>query len=165
MSYSLPEFLAHAVALEDEAAERYLELADIMESNRNDEVADVFRTMSRYSRMHHEDVMARVGKTPLPKLGFWQYRWVSPPEAAGDDAIDFYMAPYNALRLARDNELRGYKYYKSVADEAKDPEVKRLATDFAAEERTHVESLDKWLAVTHRPSATWESDPEPLEVA
>ena len=30
MSYTLPEFLAHAVALEHEAAERYLELADMM---------------------------------------------------------------------------------------------------------------------------------------
>ena len=29
MNYSLPEFLAHAIALEHEAAERYLELADM----------------------------------------------------------------------------------------------------------------------------------------
>jgi hypothetical protein len=36
MSYSLPEVLAHAIALENEAAERYLELADMMEAHRND---------------------------------------------------------------------------------------------------------------------------------
>ena len=32
MNYTLPEFLAHAIALEHEAAERYLELADMMEA-------------------------------------------------------------------------------------------------------------------------------------
>jgi len=48
MSYTLPEFFAHAVALEDEAADRYLELADMMEAHRNDEVSRVFRDMNRF---------------------------------------------------------------------------------------------------------------------
>ena len=43
MDYTLPQFLAHAIALEREAAERYLELADMMEAHRNDEVAALFR--------------------------------------------------------------------------------------------------------------------------
>ncbi len=45
MDMTLPEFLAHAIALEHEAAERYLELADMMESYRNDEVAATVRDM------------------------------------------------------------------------------------------------------------------------
>lgn len=163
MSYTLPEFLAHAVALEHEAAERYLELADIMEANRNDEVAEVFRDMSRFSQMHHDAIKVRVGAISLPKLKFWQYRWSTPPEVADEDGVDFFMAPYNALRLARDNELRGYRYYNEVAGEATDPELRRLATEFAQEEKGHIEALDKWLARTTRPSATWDSDPEPIE--
>ena len=39
MSYALPEFLAHAVPLEQETADRYLELADMMEAHRNEVVA------------------------------------------------------------------------------------------------------------------------------
>ena len=50
MSYALPEFLAHAVALEQEAADRYLELADMMEAHRNDAVSAVFRDMTRFRR-------------------------------------------------------------------------------------------------------------------
>ena len=38
MNHSLPGFLAHAIALEHGAAERCLELADMMEAHRNDEV-------------------------------------------------------------------------------------------------------------------------------
>ena len=37
MDLALPEFLAHAVALEQEAAERYMELAAMMEAHRNDD--------------------------------------------------------------------------------------------------------------------------------
>jgi rubrerythrin len=48
MDYTLPEFLAHAIALEHEAAERYLELADMMEAHRNDPVSALFRDMVRY---------------------------------------------------------------------------------------------------------------------
>ena len=60
MSYTLPEFLAHAVALEHEAAERYLELADMMESYRNDEVSSLFRDMVGFSRLHCDEIKARV---------------------------------------------------------------------------------------------------------
>ena len=47
MSYTLPEFLAHAIAMEQEAADRYLELADMMEAHHNDAVSAVFRDMCR----------------------------------------------------------------------------------------------------------------------
>ncbi|MCC7166059.1 MAG: ferritin family protein [Rhodospirillales bacterium] len=165
MTDSLPEFLAHSLALEHEAAERYRELADIMENNLNPEVGAVFRDMARFSGRHHSEIKARAGAMVLPELKSWQYRWATPPEATDSLDIDFFMQPYNALRIARDNELRGYKYYRQIAREAADPEIKRLAEEFAQEERGHIAALDKWLALAHRPSETWEKDPEPLEVA
>ena len=165
MSYTLPEFLAHAVALEQEAADRYLELADMMEAHRNDPVAAVFRDMTRFSQMHRDEVKARVGSTELPQLRVWEYRWSLPPEVGGEEGFDYMMEAYNALRYARENEVRGMEYYRSVAEAATDPEVRRLATDFADEEAQHVAALDKWIALTPRPSATWAEDPDPLSPA
>ncbi|OGA16440.1 MAG: rubrerythrin [Betaproteobacteria bacterium RIFCSPLOWO2_02_FULL_63_19] len=165
MSYTLPEFLAHAVALEHEAAERYLELADMMESYRNDEVSSVFRDMVRFSQMHRDEIKARVGSIELPKLRSWQYRWRTPPEMGGEEGFDYMIEPYHALKYARGNEARAMEYYRSVATESKDPEVRRLATDFANEETEHVAALDAWLARTARPSSTWESDPDPNEAS
>jgi rubrerythrin len=162
MSYTLPEFLAHAVALEEEAAERYLELADMMEAHRNDDVSTVFRDMHRFSQMHRDEIKARVGAIELPRLKSWQYRWSSPPEMGGEEAFDYLLDPYHALQYARANEMRAEQYYRSVAGEAKDPEVLRLATDFANEEKEHVAALDEWLGRTPRPSATWQSDPDTL---
>jgi rubrerythrin len=159
MSYTLPEFLAHAIALENEAAERYLELADMMEAHRNDEVSALFRDMVRFSQLHRDEIKARVGAIELPRLRSWEYRWRTPPEAGGEEAFDYMLEPFNALRYARGNEVRAMEYYRSVAEGSKDAEVKRLAGEFANEEAEHVAALDQWLARTPRPSSTWEADP------
>jgi rubrerythrin len=151
MSYTLPEFLAHAIALENEAAERYLELADMMEAHRNDEVSALFRDMVRFSQMHRDEVKARVGSIELPQLRSWEYRWRSPPEVGGEEAFDYMLEQYHALQYARGNEIRAMEYYRTVAMDAVDAEVKRLATEFANEESEHVAALDKWIARTPRP--------------
>lgn len=160
MNYTLPEFLAHAIALEHEAAERYLELADMMEAHRNDPVSQLFRDMVRYSRMHHDSIVERAGALELPKLRSWQYRWTQPPEAGGEEAFDYMLDAYSALRYARENEVRAMQYYTEVGLHSTDPEVKRLASEFASEETEHVEALDQWLERTPRPSAPWRDDPD-----
>jgi len=162
-AYTLTEFLAHAIKLEEEAAERYLELADMMESYRNDAVSAIFRDMNKYSLMHGEAVRARAGSGPLPTLRSWEFRWSAPPEVGGEEGFDYMIEPYNALRYARENEVRAMEYYRGVAAQAADPEVRRLASEFAAEEAEHVAALEKWLAHAPRPSRTWEEDPGPID--
>ena len=163
MGYTLPEFLAHAIAMEQEAADRYLELADMMEAHRNDGVAKVFRDMVHFSNLHRESIEARVGSVALPKLGPWEYRWRHPPEVGDEDGFDYLMDPFHALMYARANEVRSMKYYRAVAAESDDAEVRRLGNEFAAEEREHVLALDKWLAVTPRPSEPMQVDPDAVE--
>ena len=51
----------------------------------------------------------------------------------------------------------------AAGEEAQDAEIKRLAAEFAEEEREHVLALDEWLAKTPRPSTTFADDPENLE--
>jgi rubrerythrin len=151
MSYTLPEFLAHAVAMEEEAAERYLELADMMEAHDNLEVATVFRDMHRFSNLHRDSIRERIDDmVKLPPIKSWQYRWTSPPEVGDEDAFDATMTPFNALTYARENESRAMNFYRSVAVETSDPEVKRLAAEFADEEQEHTEALDDWLERTPR---------------
>ncbi len=159
MDYTLPQFLAHAIALESEAADRYHELADMMEAHRNDEVSALFRDMVRYSRMHHDSIVERAGSTVLPKIGPWDYFWRTPPEAGGDEAFDYRINSYDALLYARENELRAMQYYADAGESSTDPEVKRLAAEFAAEETEHVEAIEDWLARTERPAAPWATDP------
>lgn len=148
MDYSLPVFLAHAIALEEEAAERYLELADMMEAHRNDPVAALFRDMVRYSRMHYDSIVERAQSESLPELYPRDFRWSAPPETGGEEAFDYTLDAYNALLYARGNEQRAHDYYAGVGRHSIDKEVKRLAEEFAAEEAEHVAALDEWLART-----------------
>jgi len=159
LTYTLPEFLAHAIAMEDEAAERYLELADMMEAHRNDDVSALFRDMHRFSLMHRDAIRARVGGLELPPLKSGEFRWRTPPEMGDEDAFDTMLDAYHALSYARDNETRALAYYRAVADEASDAEVKRLSGEFAQEEEEHVAALDRWIERVHRPSEAWAQDP------
>jgi len=162
MSYTLPEFLAHAIAMENESAERYLELADMMETYDNVDVSKLFREMNRFSILHRDSVKERAGTIELPKMKSWQYRWTSPPEMGDEDAFDRELDPFSALRYARENEIRAMEYYRTVAEESQDPEVKRLASEFAEEEQEHADALDGWIARTTRPSKTFDDDPDTL---
>ena len=163
MNCTLPEFLAHAIAMEQEAADRYLELADMMEAHRNDAVSTVFRDMCRYSEMHRDSIGERVGAIELPKLRSWEFRWRTPPEVGGEEGFDYLMEPYHALRYARGNEVRSMKYYRAAAGDTQDAELQRLANAFAEEEKEHVLALDQWLSRTAPPSAPFAEDPDALE--
>ena len=160
MSFTLPQFLAHAIALEDEAAERYSELADMMEAHNNMDTAAVFRDMAKFSTLHGNDIRERSKGTSLPKLMSWQYRWKTPPEVGGDDNVSYLMTPYHALLYARENEIRGMEFYRQAASASPDAEVKRLGREFADEESEHVVALDKWIEKTPRPAADWAVETE-----
>lgn len=155
MNYTLPEFFAHALALEREAADRYRELAELMDAHGNREVWALFRDMVHFSTLHHDDIQRRVGDIDLPTLKPWEYRWTTPPEAGGEASYEHLSDPYKALQYARENEVRAMEYYSSVGQSAEDADVRRLASEFAGEEADHVDALDDWLAHLRNPPRAW----------
>lgn len=160
-------FLAHSIALEVEAGDRYEELADVMEVHNNPEVAVLFRQMSDFSRKHAASVQDRaLAYQPLPKLKSWEYRWNTPepPEVGDFTGTHYLMTPFHALQFALANERRGWEFYNNTAADAADPEVRALAHDFAEEEAEHVKELEEWVAKVPRPTADWDDDPDPAAV-
>ena len=159
-------FLAHAVALEAEAAQSYAELADAMDVHNNPKVAELFRKLCHYSELHHADVKKRAEGIELPALKPWEYHWSESgsPEAAPAERTHYMMTPFHCLHLALANEKRGYNYYADIAHKSVDAEVKRLAAEFAAEEAEHVAMLEKWVATVKAPEADWAEDLDPPAV-
>lgn len=161
---SVPDFLAHAVALEDESAERYEMLADAMEVHNNDAVAELFRKLMQYSEQHAQEVHAMASGMTLPNIPPWEYNWNCPDTPEGGDcfgdALNYMMTPYQALNLAVHNEIRGRDFYAWVSRESPDPEVRRLAAEMASEEQEHVDLLQKMLEHTDISS---EEPPEDLD--
>jgi hypothetical protein len=63
---TVPELLAHALAMETEAAERYGELADQMEMHRRTAVAAIFRRLESAEKKHLVDLAELCKGVTLP---------------------------------------------------------------------------------------------------
>ncbi len=160
---TLEEFLAHAHALELEAAEHYEEMASSMEMHHNHEVAELFHDLARSGHRHAEQILARAEGLELPKIAPWDFKWGDgeAPETANIDNVHYMMRPYHALDMARDAEIQAQKFYAAVAESSPHPEVRKLAGEFAAEEAEHVEKLNAWISQHPVPEEGWDDDPDP----
>jgi rubrerythrin len=147
---TVEEFLAYSIHLEQEAAERFGELSDAMTSSGNKEVAQLFRRLSDYSKLHLADARARAGFREIPQIGAQDFVWpdLESPEAAAIWGADPMIGRAEALQIALAAETAGHDYYKSVLDTTDDPEIKILAAEFVAEEAGHVAELKKWIVAS-----------------
>ncbi len=143
-------FLAHAIALERDAARRYEDLSQVMRTAGNREVQEMFERMAHFSRLHLADAMRRGGYRELPELAPDDFQWPDgeSPEAARWHGVDGFMDVPMALDLALQGEVASQAFYAGVAARAGDPEVVRMAREFAEEEGEHVRELERWIART-----------------
>ncbi|APV52081.1 hypothetical protein BWI17_21870 [Betaproteobacteria bacterium GR16-43] len=142
------EFFAHALAIEREAAIRYMQFADQMLSEGNRETAELFERLAQYETAHHGKLQERTRELALPALNPWEYRWIDPhsPEAAPLEPVHYSLTPWHAVRIALVNELRAKDFFEAVAAlPGASAEVRRLATEFAAEEHEHAGYLEAML--------------------
>jgi rubrerythrin len=148
---SVEIFLAHTVRLEQEAALRFEQLADAMVTAGNKEVAQLFKRLAHFSRLHLADATARSGFREIPKLGPMEFEWpdIESPETAAIWAADPFMGCEQALQVALDAETAGLRFYSDILEKTTDPEIKRFALEFVAEEGQHVDELGRWLSL-HR---------------
>jgi rubrerythrin len=145
---SVEEFLAYAIKLEEEAALRFGQLADVMATGGNVEVGKLFRRLSDYSRLHLNVARARAGFRQLPEMRPDDYQWpdIESPETTSIWVADPLIGRGEALQVALESESAGLAYYQSILDTTKDPEIRALAKEFVEEESQHVAELQRWIA-------------------
>jgi rubrerythrin len=156
-------FLMYALAIENEAVERYTIFAEQMEVTNNREVAELFREMARIETLHVTEIETQIGDREMPEMAPWEYEW---PDSASPEAPDFsdthyLMTAYQAISLVLEAERRAEEFYGSVARDCSDEEVRKMAADFASEEREHVEIVLKWRKRYPPPEQDWDEDPDP----
>jgi rubrerythrin len=157
---TLNEFMALALAMENEAAERYAEFADAMEMHNNLEVAALFRRMAEIEGKHAAQIMAEMGWTEAPALPPGKATWegFEAPETTPGDEVHYLMQPWHALQLALQNEERAERFFGKLARAATVATVKKAARELEAEEREHVRA---WLKKVPPPDSDWANDPDP----
>lgn len=146
----IERFLAHAITLEREAARRFEELAEAMNTEGNKELKAFFNRMGTASRKHLADAVARGGFRDVPVLAPDEFEWPDgvAPEVADWEGVDAFMDREGALQLALASERRGYAWYAAIAATTQDPEVRTMAREFAEEESEHVALLQKLISAS-----------------
>jgi rubrerythrin len=158
-SAAYAEFMAQALAMEQEAAERYDELADQMEVHNNAEVAKLFRKMADVERKHSERVLGKMpGKAPPRRPPIVPGEM---PESVPTGEAHYLMPAYRALELALESEQRAEKFFENAARSTKDARVRAAANEMAAEEREHVRLIKEWMQRVPKAEPGWDYDPDP----
>jgi len=148
---SVEQFLAYSIKLEEEAALRFDQLADAMQSAGNREVGKLFRRLADYSRLHMRTARERSGFHELPSLTAGEFEWpdIESPETAAIWAADPFIGRDQALQVALEAESASLAYYRDILEATQDPQVRAFAREFVEEETEHVAELERWLAL-HR---------------
>lgn len=162
---TVADFMAYACAMEVEAADRYAELADVMATSHNREVADLFARLARIEGKHRDQILERMGWTMAPDGTSCSWETLEGPETTDYGSVHYLMTPFHALKLAEHNERRAVDFFQHLADSRVPAEVRRLALEMADEEREHVRLIGEWLERVPAPEPGWNEDPDPPNVA
>lgn len=136
-------FFAHALALEQEAAERLGEAAQMMQVHNNNALVTLFQELASYSMEHENEIRALARGVQLPELKPWEYDWpgAEAPETGDSGKLHYLMRERQALELVLDSEKNAHDFYILAAEKTHDEAVRKYAQLFAEEEAKHVELL------------------------
>jgi rubrerythrin len=162
---TVEEFMAFAWAMEVEAADRYGELAEQMDTHHNREVSELFARLARIEGKHRDQIVAQMGWTTPPDAAV--FRWETPegPETTDYGDLHYLMQPWHALKLAEHNERRAVEFFERFAAARVPAAVQAAAREMAEEEREHVRLVQEWLARVPPAEPGWDEDPDPPAVA
>ncbi|MDV7339405.1 ferritin family protein [Terasakiella sp. A23] len=160
---SVEELLAHSLTMETEAADRYREIADSMETHNNPEVAKLFNLLAGYADKHAAEMQELAQGRDLPHIAPWDFVWEDgdSPEAADTFQTHYKMTPYHVLQLALKVEQGAHDFYSKISKDSTNEDVIKMAAEFADEEQEHVELLNEWVGRYPEPDKNWDEDLDP----
>ena len=160
---TLGELMSHALVMEMEAAQRYADFADAMDTHNNREVAALFRKMAGIESKHAAQIMAAMEWKEAPGSASGKPSWegYEAPETTPGDEVHYLMQPYHALQLALVNEQTAERFFAQLVRIATVASVRKAARELQAEERAHVALVKAWIKKTPKPGRYWADDPDP----
>lgn len=140
-SLSIKDALDLAILVEDEAEERYRELADNLELHNTLEAAKFFRFMVTCEAKHGDELRAKRKElfgdqpTSVDRSMLWDV------EAPGYEEGKTFMTLYAALEVALAAETKAFEFFDGALPEVEDPEVRELFTELRQEEVEHMQMV------------------------
>ena len=142
---TLQDALDIAIIIEDEARDRYQELAEQLEVHRSPEPAKFFKGMVINETKHGEQLRAHRQKACGGAPSKVDRSVVPEVETAGYDEVRAAMTPHAAMRIALASEIRARDFYARALGQVKDAKVKDLFTELLQEEKEHHAMVERAL--------------------
>ena len=138
---SIKDALDLAILVEEEAEERYRELAENLEFHNTKDAARFFRFMMTCEAKHGEELSAKrkelFDDQPLSvdRSLLWDV------EAPGYETAKSFMTLQEALDVALAAETKAFEFFDGALPEVEDPEVRELFTELRQEEVEHMQMV------------------------
>lgn len=157
-SGAVGEFYARAMAIERAAAERYREFARQMASWGNVRTAELFLRLAHFEAQHAERLSESIAGMGLSSRSRGR---LSRAEALASEVPNYEflyrrVLPQHALLMALASERRAKAFFERERANSADPEIRKLAAEFAQEEAEHIAWLEEALEKEPQP-------PHPLD--
>jgi rubrerythrin len=143
---TLLQALDLAVLIEEEARDRYTELAEQLAGHHTPDAAAFFLRMAGIEAIHYGKLVARRTARfgdPRSELTLDQIFDIEAPEY---DAARAYMSVRQALEVALEAEVKAYRFYDRVLPAVTDPEAAALFDELRAEELVHQQLVQAQMA-------------------
>lgn len=143
---SLQDALDLAIMIEEEAAERYEELAAQMEVHHTPDAAEFFKFMVKNETKHGQELSDRrkqlFGDAPrnVDSSMIWEV------EAPEYEKVRVFMTAQDALEVALQSEEKAYNFFVGAIKYVTDKEVLELFEELKQEEIEHQELVKKELS-------------------
>ncbi len=138
---SIKDALDLAILVEEEAEERYRELAENLELHNTTEAASFFRFMISCEAKHGKELGAKreelFGDQPtnVDRSMLWEV------EAPGYENAKSFMTIRDALEVALAAETKAYEFFDGALPAVEDPEVRELFIELRQEEVEHMQMV------------------------
>lgn len=146
--FGIEEFLAHAVAIEADAVDRYRVLAMTMREKGNDAAAWLFAELEKAETDHLVEIERRAAELGVRDLAPGEFRWRGgeSPERFPLHCGNAKLSTIEALKLVLAAEKSAFAFFESAAMSASPTAVKAMARKMAAEEAGHIAIIADRLA-------------------
>ena len=145
---NLRDTLDLAIAIEEEAKERYDEFAEQLDAHRTPEVAKFFRFMSDNEVKHAEILAAQRAELFGTEPTTADTSVIYDIEAPDYDGARAFMSIEAAFELALNSEIKAYEFYRGALASVTDDSIKELFARLRDEEVRHQEMIKEIMAKT-----------------
>ncbi len=138
---SLKDALDLAILVEEEARDRYQELADNLEVHNTGDAAQFFRFMVGCEAKHGEELtqkrreLFRTDSMSVDRSMLWDV------EAPGYEVARTFMTLQDALQVALAAETKAFEFFDGALPEVKHSAVRELFTELRQEEVEHMQMV------------------------